>query len=160
MQLVDHDEFIKRLEALFDSSKALGAVWLRCKRDVHMVALSEEQDAKQYSCLLKAVGGHKTKFSTLIMPGQLLKFHALYGALLKASMSTLRKRDKKRERQKAEDATQRKKRLAALIPVEGPKRGNGRRKRQRLIKAAQKQQSVLQREGLKEKERARQTQIQ
>jgi len=125
-----------------------------------MMAPSEEQDAKQYKCLLKAVGGHKTKFSTLIMPGQLLKFHATYGTLLKASMSTLRKRDKKRERQKAEDAAQRKKRMATLITVEGPKRGNGRRKRQRSLKAAQKQQSALQREGLKERERARQAQIQ
>ena len=34
-------------------------------------------------------------------PGQLDAFHAKYGALLKSSMSTMRKRDKKREKQKS-----------------------------------------------------------
>ena len=31
-----------------------------------------------------------------------MKFHVAYGALLKASFTTLRKRDKKREKQRAE----------------------------------------------------------
>lgn len=52
--------------------------------------------------------------------------------------SGLRKRDKKREKLRAERAAARKKKLAQDIVIEGPKRGNGRTKRQRRIKAAKK----------------------
>jgi signal recognition particle subunit SRP14 len=60
-------------------------------------------------------------------------------------MSTLRKRDKKREKVRAEKLAARKQRLAEPILVEGPKRGNGRRKRQRRVKAALKQEAARQR---------------
>ena len=55
-------------------------------------------------------------------------------------MPTLRKRDKKKEKERAERITQRQKRLAEPILIEGSKRGAGRRKRQRRIKAAIKQE--------------------
>ena len=58
-------------------------------------------------------------------------------------MSTLRKRDKKREKQRAEQAAVRKRKLAEPVMIDGPKRGNGRRKRQRQVKAALKQQETL-----------------
>ena len=51
-------------------------------------------------------------------------------------MSTLRKRDKKRERLRAEGLTKKKKRLTEEVVVSGPKRGAGRKKRKRLISAA------------------------
>jgi signal recognition particle subunit SRP14 len=60
-------------------------------------------------------------------------------------MSTLRKRDKKREKVRAEKLAVRKQRLAEPISIEGPKRGNGRKKRQRRVKAALKQETALQR---------------
>lgn len=50
----------------------------------------------------------------------------------------LRKRDKKREKLRAERAAARRKKLAQDIVIEGPKRGNGRSKRQRRVKAAKK----------------------
>ena len=56
-------------------------------------------------------------------------------------MSTLRKRDKKREKQRQEEAAKRKKRMIDPIPIEGPKRGSGRKKRQRRIKAVKKQEN-------------------
>jgi signal recognition particle subunit SRP14 len=68
------------------------------------------------------------------------KFHTAYGSLLKSSMGTLRKRDKKREKQRAEEAAARKRKLADTVLVDGPKRGPGRRKRQRKAKAALKQE--------------------
>ena len=71
-----------------------------------------------------------------VQPADLEKFHAAYGTLLKASMSTLRKRDKKREKQRQEDAARKKRRLQEEIAIEGPKRGAGRRKRQRKQKQA------------------------
>jgi signal recognition particle subunit SRP14 len=79
-----------------------------------------------------------------VEPGQLDAFHATYGTLLKGSMGTLRKRDKKREKQRAEEAAKRKRRMTEPIPIEGPKRGSGRKKRQRRIKAAMKQEDSRQ----------------
>lgn len=58
-------------------------------------------------------------------------------------MTTLRKRDKKREKQRAEEAAVRKKKLIEPVVIDGPKRGHGRRKRQRQVKAALKQQDAL-----------------
>jgi signal recognition particle subunit SRP14 len=84
-------------------------------------------------------------FITQITSGQLDTFLNAYGALLKSSMSTLRKRDKKREKVRAEKLASRKQRLAESAPIEGPKRGNGRRKRQRRVKAALKQEAARQR---------------
>ena len=51
-------------------------------------------------------------------------------------MSTLRKRDKKRERLRAEGLAKKKKRLMEEVVVSGPKRGAGRKKRKRLISSA------------------------
>ena len=86
--------------------------------------------------------------------GELDKFHAEYGALLKASMSPLlRKRDKKREKQRAEEVARRKKRLAEDVVVEGAKRGAGRRKRTRSLKRAFKQED--QKKRIHEREEAR-----
>jgi signal recognition particle subunit SRP14 len=92
-------------------------------------------------------------FSSQITSGQLDTFLNAYGALLKSSMSTLRKRDKKREKVRAEKLVARKQRLAEPVPIEGPKRGKGRRKRQRRIKAALKQEAARQR--MQEKQEAK-----
>ncbi|TFY65705.1 hypothetical protein EVG20_g5388 [Dentipellis fragilis] len=157
MQLVDNDEFLKQLAALFESTKTHGSIWLTHKRlthdgeDASMAAVDD--DGREYPCLLRATNGAEIKLSTRVAPGELDKFHAAYGALLKASMTTLRKRDKKREKQRAEDFAARKKRLAEPIPVEGPKRGSGRRKRQRRIKSALKQEEA--RKRLQEREDAK-----
>ena len=55
-------------------------------------------------------------------------------------MLTLRKRDKKREKERAERIAQTKKRMTEPVIIEGAKRGAGRRKRQRRIKVAKKQE--------------------
>ena len=70
-------------------------------------------------------------------------------------MTTLRKRDKKREKQRAEQHAIRKKRLAEPIDVEGPKRGSGRKKRQRRVKAAIKQQEAKQKMAEREEAHAK-----
>jgi signal recognition particle subunit SRP14 len=84
--------------------------------------------------------GKKNKFSTKVAPGELLKFQAHYGSLLKASMTTLRKRDKKREKIRSEGAAKRRKSMTEPIVLDGSKRGKGRRKHQRKLKALLKQQ--------------------
>lgn len=68
-------------------------------------------------------------------------------------MVTLRKRDKKREKVRAEKLVARKQRLAEPVLLQGPKRGNGRRKRQRKVKAALKQEAARQR--MQEKQEAK-----
>lgn len=77
-----------------------------------------------------------------VLAKDLDKFHAAYGALLKNSMPSLRKRDKKREKERAERIAQTRRRLAEPVLIEGSKRGAGRRKRQRRIKAALKQEAA------------------
>ncbi|KAJ6520536.1 signal recognition particle, SRP9/SRP14 subunit [Mycena sanguinolenta] len=145
MELLDHDSFLQRLAALFESSKERGSIWLTHKRllhdgeDVSMAAASADDD-HEYPCLVRVTDGGKIKFSTTVNSSELQKFHAAYGLLLKASMTTLRKRDKKREKQRAEEAARRKKKMTEPVVVDGPKRGNGRRKRQRQAKAAIKQE--------------------
>jgi signal recognition particle subunit SRP14 len=130
------------------------------------------EDTREYPCLIRVTDGGSAKFSTrvraihrftlnsrLTFPsctqvssGELEKFHHAYGTLLKASMSTLRKRDKKREKLRVEQAARRKKKMTEPIVVDGPKRGNGRRKRQRLFKALAKQEVSQQK--AKEREEA------
>lgn len=91
-----------------------------------------------------------TSFPWQVLSNDLPKFHAAYGNLLKSSMVTLKKRDKKKEKQKAEEAALRKKKLYTTIPITGSKRGSGRRKRSRLLKAALKQAET--RKKVEEKE--------
>ncbi|KAJ7194733.1 signal recognition particle, SRP9/SRP14 subunit [Mycena pura] len=158
MELLDQDSFLQRLTELFDSSKEHGSIWLTHKRLIHDgedVAMSQAdgaQDTREYPCLIRVTDGGAAKFSTRVSSSELEKFHTAYGTLLKASMTTLRKRDKKKEKQRVEQAALRKKKMTEPIVVDGPKRGNGRRKRQRRLKAATKQQTSQQK--AKEREEA------
>ncbi|KAI6024574.1 hypothetical protein EDC04DRAFT_2723580, partial [Pisolithus marmoratus] len=65
-----------------------------------------------------------------------MKFHTIYESLLKASSTTLRERDKKREKRRAEQTARRR---------PSPKRCNGRKKRQRQIMAALKLEATKER---------------
>jgi signal recognition particle subunit SRP14 len=73
-------------------------------------------------------------------------------------MGALRKRDKKKEKQRADELAKKRARLAAPVVVDGPKRGAGRRKRVRKQKAALKQEEtkrrIEEREGARVKARA------
>ena len=91
--------------------------------------------SKEYFCLLRATDGKANTISTHIAPSSLPTFQAHYGTLLKSTMTqTLRKRDKKKEKARVEAAALKKKKIMDGVLVEGPKRGNGRRKRERLEK--------------------------
>ena len=130
-------------------------------------------DTREYPCLVRATDGKSAKFSTRVksliyhFPSnlnshsillqvdskQLLKFHAFYGSLLKASMTSLRKRDKKRDKQRVEHAAKRKKQMTEPIVLDGSKRGSGRRRRQRKLKALLKQQESQKKFREREEER-------
>ncbi|KAM6498953.1 Signal recognition particle, SRP9/SRP14 subunit [Amanita muscaria] len=159
MHVVDNDTFLKQLASLFEATQ--GSVWLTHKRLLHdgddvLVKHEDDgaEDTREYPCLVRVTDGKKAKISTKIISSDLGKFHAAYGALLKSSMSSLRKRDKKREKLRSEQAIRRKKKMTEPVVIDGPKRGASRRKRQRQIKAALKQQQSQQK--LKEREEARQ----
>ncbi|KDQ15760.1 hypothetical protein BOTBODRAFT_287381 [Botryobasidium botryosum FD-172 SS1] len=146
MELVDHEAFLSKLTTLFESAKDKGSVWMTHKRLTYEDEGDTDVDAKasdkEYSCLVRVTDGKSTNFSTRVKPGELEKFHGAYGALVKASMTTMRKRDKKKEKQRAEQAALRKKKLEETVPMAGSKRGNGHRKRQRRIKAVAKQEEA------------------
>ncbi|KLO20626.1 signal recognition particle, SRP9/SRP14 subunit [Schizopora paradoxa] len=158
MQLVDNDTFIKQLTALFATSNQKGSsVWITHKRLTYHeggdAPMAIESDDREYPCLLRVTNGKKIKFSTQVSASDLNKFHTIYGTLLKNSMPALRKRDKKREKERAERFALRKKKLLEDVKIEGPKRGNGRKKRLRLIKAWQKQETA--RKRIDEREKAK-----
>ncbi|KAF8547846.1 signal recognition particle, SRP9/SRP14 subunit [Imleria badia] len=160
MQLVDNDTFLKQLTALFESTKDKGTIWLTHKRLTHDGEDATMDDAdpdgeKEYPCLIRVTDGKKANFSTHVISSNLPKFHAAYGSLLKASFTTLRKRDKKREKLRAEQLAKRKQRMAEPVVVNGPKRGNGRRKRQRKVKAAIRQEQAKEQVAKREEERAK-----
>lgn len=134
----------------------------------------DDVDSREYPCLVRVTDGKEHNLSTRVCllfahcailfwydpthkvePGELEKFHATYGTLLKTSMATLRKRDKKREKQRAEAGIRRKRRLAEQIAVVGPKRGNGRRKRQRQMKRAIKLEETKRKVEEKEEAKAK-----
>ncbi|KAF7309983.1 hypothetical protein MIND_00371100 [Mycena indigotica] len=162
MESLDHDSFLTRLEALFESSQEHGSIWLTHKRlryedeDVAMghTTGGSGVDEREYPCLIRVTDGGTARFSTRVLSSELSKFHTAYGNLLKSAFSmTLRKRDKKKEKLKVEQAAKRKKKMTEQVAiVEGPKRGNGRRKRQRKVKALKKQ--LISQQKAKEREEA------
>lgn len=142
--------------------------------DIAMKHEDSGSDDREYQCLLRATNGKTINFSTRVRPplytqfypqtnvksaaeqidpSHLSKFYAAYGSLLKTSLSTLRKRDKRKEKTRSEQTAKRKKRMTEAVVVNGPKRGAGRRKRQRQLKAAIKQQESQKK--FKEKEETR-----
>jgi signal recognition particle subunit SRP14 len=138
-------------------------------QDVTMKHEDPGEDEHEYQCLIRATNGKNINFSTRVRslhskyvlifilhthqinPFDLQTFYSAYATLLKSSLShTLRKRDKKKEKTKQEQAAKRKKRMTETLVVNGPKRGAGRRKRQRQIKALVKQDEA--RKKFKERE--------
>jgi len=102
-------------------------------------------DTREYSCLLRVTDGEASRFSTKVESTELSAFFAGYGSLLKSSMTTLRKRDKKREKARTEEAAKRRQKMSEPIVLDEHKRGKGRRRRQRQIKALIKQQAAQKR---------------
>lgn len=122
------------------------------------VALAGTVDGPEYDVLVRCIHGDHLKFTSRVRltgllllatdsrilcfslaslvqipASRLLEFHALYGNLLKSSMApSMRKRDKKREKLRADSATKKKKELYVDVVVGNQgKRGKGRRQRVR-----------------------------
>ncbi|KIY65938.1 signal recognition particle, SRP9/SRP14 subunit [Cylindrobasidium torrendii FP15055 ss-10] len=158
MQLVDSETFLQNLQKLFAKSQDTGSIWLTHKRLTHdgeNATITEgADDSREYQCLVRLSDGGKYKYETKVSSAEVFKFNTAYGTLLKASFTQLRKRDKKREKQKADELARKKQKLAEPVIVDGKKRGAGRRKRQRQLKAAGKQQTAVERAKAKEMARS------
>ncbi|WVW87069.1 hypothetical protein I302_109126 [Kwoniella bestiolae CBS 10118] len=152
-QLISPEEFLTKLEGCFSDPSSSSSVWLTHKRlthstdgDVTMGEENEDGSGPEYEVLIRCTQGDN-KFSAKIPASSLSTFHSTYGALLKSSFAPLmRKRDKKKEKLRAESLA--KKRREAYVDVvvgEGGKRGKGRRQRQRKIKAQKKKEAERER---------------
>jgi len=140
--LLDNDQFLGQLKLLFENKRSKGTVFITQKRYSFRGTISGDDSPMvdtdqpvQYPCLMRATDGKATKLSTLVQPEALHQFSSAYGILLKSSMTSLRKRNKKKDRRKP-DARKGKGPVAASLPkVVGPRRGNGRKRRQASLKA-------------------------
>ena len=122
--------------------------------------ITSGSQSKQYPCIIKATNGKspkvKVKISTLVHASDYVSFTSAYGALLKSSFSTLKKKDKKKKDAKKAKAilnnpkgvgggpgiggVAKKTKVAGsgsmgLPKVVGPRRGPGHAKRQQTEKA-------------------------
>ncbi|SGY47501.1 BQ5605_C001g00537 [Microbotryum silenes-dioicae] len=118
---LSNEEFLKQLADLFESRKgSKGSVFITMKRmtytppgeDVTMTNAEAEEpqegtsaagrssSQQQWPCLIRAMDGKgketKRKISTIVAPEDQATWSTAYGALLKASFSTLRPKQKKK----------------------------------------------------------------
>ncbi|WWD20431.1 hypothetical protein CI109_104907 [Kwoniella shandongensis] len=163
-QLVTPEEFLTKLGQCFSDPSSSNSVWLTHKRLTHSddgdVAMTNDEkdgeDEQEYEVLIRCTHGDD-KFSARIPATSLPSFHTLYGNLLKSSFAPLmRKRDKKKEKARAEALAKKRKEVYTDVVLgnEG-KRGKGRRQRMRKIAAQKKKESERERlENLAAKQKA------
>lgn len=158
---------------MFESSTSKHSIYITSKRapakalpdgDVEMTSTSSQE---HIPLLFRASNGvsdsSKIKFSTIVQPSQLSSFQAAYLPLLRSHLSTsLKKRDKAKERKTDKLREQARKKLVETVDGKehiitnkiGSKRGAGRRKRQRALKKG----AALRKEKAKDTKRKRQQQ--
>jgi hypothetical protein len=127
--MMDSVELIPHIRMTRRSILVLYAPWTGGKQNSRLACVF-----RLYFAFIRVYLSHTQQ----VQPADLNKFHSEYGTLLKASMSTLRKRDKKREKLRADELVKKKKRATEEVIISGPKRGAGRKKRKRLIATAAK----------------------
>ncbi|TIA88137.1 hypothetical protein E3P99_02767 [Wallemia hederae] len=165
---VQPEEFLKDLATLFELTQDAGTVFLTQKRycfdSDNDAQMSDANDA-QYDVLLRAtaqVGEKQHKTATRIPVASLEAVLAHYNTLLHQSMQAkMRKRDRKREKRKADIAAARKRALETPVVIPHTKRGSGRRKFQRKVKAElRRQANVAKHEQAQQSQQSQQSQQQ
>ncbi|SCV74182.1 BQ2448_6614 [Microbotryum intermedium] len=180
--LTSNEEFLKQLAELFDSRKgSQGSVFITMKRMTYKppgeddVTMNPAEDTgegitsstpgssdaqKRWPCLIRATDGKgkeaKRKISTIVAPEDHATWSSAYNALLKASFSTLRPKQKKKTKKAkttstggASGGTTSKTKQGAigkgkkgasprqtrrtLTKITGPRRGAGAHKRRKLM---------------------------
>lgn len=92
---------------MFERSTEKGSVWVTLKRSsmkskVQRNKMKSAGEAIEYRCLIRATDGKKT-ISTTVGPKEHQRFQASYATILKAHMTSLKKRERK-DRKKAADS--------------------------------------------------------
>ncbi|TPX31454.1 hypothetical protein SmJEL517_g05179 [Synchytrium microbalum] len=98
---LDKDSFLTRLGKLFEANKTTGTVWLTFKRltyakkkeTINPPADVLEDPEIEFPCIIRATNG-KIKISTLVMAGDLDKFHDALTNLCKVHMDALKKKER------------------------------------------------------------------
>ncbi|WVQ66185.1 uncharacterized protein L199_004364 [Kwoniella botswanensis] len=152
-QLVSAEEFLTKLEGCFSDPSSSSSIWLTHKRlthstdgDIQMGEEIEDGDGPEYEVLIRCTQGDN-KFSAKIPASSLSTFHSTYGALLKSSFAPLmRKRDKKKEKLRAESLAKKRREVYVDVVVgEGETKSEWSLSLQRKIKAQKKKESERER---------------
>ncbi|CAO2838232.1 unnamed protein product [Amaranthus hypochondriacus] len=99
------DSFLTELTAMFERSTDKGSVWVTLKRSsmkskVQRNKMHTAGEPIDYRCLIRATDGKKT-ISTTVGAKEHQRFQASYATVLKAHMTSLKKRERK-DKRKAE----------------------------------------------------------
>nr|XP_043632755.1 signal recognition particle 14 kDa protein [Erigeron canadensis] len=117
------DPFLSELTTMFEQTTEKGSVWVTLKHscDKSAVQINKMKSAgkvPEYKCLVRATDGKKN-ISTLVGTKDHQRFQASYATILKARMTSLKKREKK-DKRKATDTDKKqgvsKKRAATSKP--------------------------------------------
>ncbi|GAB4854788.1 RNA-binding signal recognition particle subunit srp14 [Ancistrocladus abbreviatus] len=116
------DSFLNELTAMFERSTAKGSVWVTLKRSslkskVQRNKMKTAGEPIEFRCLIRATDGKKT-ISTSVGAKDHQRFQASYATILKAHMTSLKKRERK-DRRKTTDSD--KKREVSKKAPSGPK---------------------------------------
>ena len=98
MVLLDQDAFLTQLTKILEKSRSAGTIYVTFKRNVPGVKTAATATPEQLAntgCLVRAVGA-KQKISCMITAKEHRGFMQSYGNILKVSLDSLKKREKKK----------------------------------------------------------------
>ncbi|KAM7486719.1 hypothetical protein LguiA_002728 [Lonicera macranthoides] len=100
------DPFLSELTSMFERSTEKGSVWVTIKHSsdkskAQRNKMASAEKAIEYRCLIRASDGKKT-ISTMVGAKDHQRFQASYATILKARMTSLKKRERKDKRKATE----------------------------------------------------------
>lgn len=109
MTLLENEQFLVDLGRLFQKAKASSSISITMKRYDGRTKpkprnVDELPPPPEYNCLFRASVGPK-KISTVVHPKDVNKFQLAYASMLKLHMDSLKKRDKKADKDKEKKST-------------------------------------------------------
>ncbi len=97
MPRLDCDKFLNELNRLFDDAKER-SVFVTCKTSNLRAKRKDRRSGEgELHCVVRATDGGKKKISTLVPKERLAEFTSSFNVILRAKMTSLRKRDRKKE---------------------------------------------------------------
>ncbi|KAL1520074.1 hypothetical protein AB1Y20_023549 [Prymnesium parvum] len=100
MTLLDPDAFLTQLTRILERSRGQGTLYVTMKRYAGKEGkMGGEVAAADFRCLVRAVGA-KQKISAMIAAKDHRRFMQSYGNIMKISLDSLKKKEKKRPEKK------------------------------------------------------------